>query len=559
MYLKPFLLPTFFLLLFYQTILGQRKSTDSLQNKSFEYLRQAFEEHEENQEVSTVYVNAWIKKAKRERDTFNLAYAYLHKSYVLDYQYAISYSDSIINLTKEYKNDEFPALGYMLSGYHHYVNGKDKKAIELYLTAFDYALENNNVNQLVEIKQFIGTLHFNLGNYKEALKVFKNQFLYFEGNPNIKIKYISDYLITLDDLSKSYLRGKILDSALAFTEKGIDASLNYRNDEMYHRFLLNSGATYYFMEDFEKAIDSLNKVKPKLSGHGLAICLYYKAKIYQNKDIKEAMPYFRKVDSIYQETQNSFIELRDVYKTMFDYYSSNGTNREQIQIIKKLIKIDSIIDVDFKYINNSIIKDYEIPKLRKEKEKLELELIERDMKSELTIILLISFLLLCVLLMFLFYRKQKLYKKRFERVINKEETAKTNLKNSKSLTSISELNVSEEIISQILKKLETFESEYHFTKNDITLNKLSRDFNTNTSYLSKVINHYKKESFSNYLNNLRIDFAIKELKNNKLFRNYTIAAISEETGFNNPESFSKAFYKKTGIYPSYFIKQLEQI
>ena len=35
-------------------------------------------------------------------------------------------------------------------------------------------------------------------------------------------------------------------------------------------------------------------------------------------------------------------------------------------------------------------------------------------------------------------------------------------------------------------------------------------------------------------------------------------AIAQEVGFNNSESFSKAFYKKTGIYPSYFIKQLEK-
>ena len=115
------------------------------------------------------------------------------------------------------------------------------------------------------------------------------------------------------------------------------------------------------------------------------------------------------------------------------------------------------------------------------------------------------------------------------------------------------------MISDILKKLEIFESEHTFIKNGITLNKLSKDFNTNTAYLSKIINHYKKESFSSYLNNLRIDFVIKELKNNKQFRSYTILAISKEIGFNNPESFSKAFYKKTGIYPSYFIKELNQL
>ncbi|WP_159025502.1 AraC family transcriptional regulator [Aquimarina sp. Aq78] len=43
-----------------------------------------------------------------------------------------------------------------------------------------------------------------------------------------------------------------------------------------------------------------------------------------------------------------------------------------------------------------------------------------------------------------------------------------------------------------------------------------------------------------------------------LYRKYTVQAIAQEIGFNNSEAFSKAFYKKTGIYPSYFIKKLEK-
>lgn len=552
-------LPIFLLVFICQPIFSQEKLLDSLQDKSYEYLKKAFVDSEEDYQISNVYANAWIEKAKNEKDTFNLAYAYLYKSYILNYNDAVKYADSIINLTKVYKSEEFPALGYMLKGYHHYGNGEDKKALELYLIAYDYALRKNNISHQIEIKQFIGGLHYNSGDFKDALKIFKEQYAYFENNPNSKIKYKTDYLLSLDDLSKSFLRGKILDSSLIYIKKGIRASLNYNNDEMYNRFLLNSGAAFYFLEDFEKALDSLNKVESKLQNTSLAVCMYYKAKIFQKKNLKNAMPYFKKVDSIYEEEQNSFIELRDVYKTMFDYYSLHGTEKEQLLSIKKLIRIDSIIDADFKYINNSIVKDYEIPKLEKEKEKLEQELFKSGEKSKLIIFTLIFLLILCILLMTLFYRKQKLYKQRFEKIINDEEVAYTSLKTPQTLAPDSELNVSKEIVLQILKKLEVFESEHVFTKNNITLNKLSKDFNTNTTYLSKVINHYKKESFSSYLNNLRIDFTIKELKSNKVFRSYTIAAISEEAGFNNPESFSKAFYKKTGIYPSYFIKQLNHI
>ena len=41
-------------------------------------------------------------------------------------------------------------------------------------------------------------------------------------------------------------------------------------------------------------------------------------------------------------------------------------------------------------------------------------------------------------------------------------------------------------------------------------------------------------------------------------RKYTIKAIAAECGYKNAESFSKAFYKINGIYPSYYIKKIEK-
>ena len=92
-----------------------------------------------------------------------------------------------------------------------------------------------------------------------------------------------------------------------------------------------------------------------------------------------------------------------------------------------------------------------------------------------------------------------------------------------------------------------------------TLRSLAKDFNTNTNYLSKIINHNKNSSFSNYINSLRIEHIIEILKTNSSIRKYTIKAIADEAGFSNSESFSKAFYKSKGIKPSYFIREMDKI
>ena len=64
--------------------------------------------------------------------------------------------------------------------------------------------------------------------------------------------------------------------------------------------------------------------------------------------------------------------------------------------------------------------------------------------------------------------------------------------------------------------------------------------------------------FSAYISELRIDLCVDKLKNDQTFRKYTMNAIAHEIGFNNAESFSKAFHRRTGIYPSYFIRELEK-
>jgi AraC-like DNA-binding protein len=87
---------------------------------------------------------------------------------------------------------------------------------------------------------------------------------------------------------------------------------------------------------------------------------------------------------------------------------------------------------------------------------------------------------------------------------------------------------------------------------------VAKRFNTNSSYLSKVVNLKKDKNFSQYISELRIAYAVDKLKNNPRFRKYTIKAIAEEVGFGNAQSFSKAFYSRTGIQPSYFIRNLNK-
>ncbi len=104
-----------------------------------------------------------------------------------------------------------------------------------------------------------------------------------------------------------------------------------------------------------------------------------------------------------------------------------------------------------------------------------------------------------------------------------------------------------------------FRCRQGFLISKITLHEFAKQLQTNTKYLSKVINTHKLKSFRNYINDLRVQYCIQELKHNMNYRKYTVKAMAKEAGFTTAESFSKAFQKRTGETVSSFLRQFQQI
>ena len=221
--------------------------------------------------------------------------------------------------------------------------------------------------------------------------------------------------------------------------------------------------------------------------------------------------------------------------------------------IKKYITIDSVLNTRIKGINKSLNDNYDIPNLLAEK-----ELIEKRLQQEISTTYKWSLRitsLAVVLLLFLIQQsnKRKRYKKRFQQLI-----ANSNQKTTKYETTVvkKEQTVSDAVLESITEHLALFEKNKEFLSTEITLSYLAKTFETNSKYLSQVINQQKEQSFNNYINGLRIKYTVEKLKTDLVFRKYSIKAIANEVGFNTTESFSKAFFKNTGIRPSFFIKEL---
>jgi AraC-like DNA-binding protein len=285
----------------------------------------------------------------------------------------------------------------------------------------------------------------------------------------------------------------------------------------------------------------------------------------QNKN-EESLQYLYKVDSIYQQHPKVVFQAREAYELLNQELKTSGDDAARLAAIEKLLAVDDLISKDYQNLGKKIVTKYETPLLISEKEELlskKEELISKledsNFLSQKTILVLIILSVLLSVVIFYFFRRNVVYKKRFDALMLEYENKGEKEKEVKKLPTIAKADVGipKEIVDAVLVKLDKFEKTHKFTKRNYTLTKLAKELDTNSTYLSKIINITKDMNFANYMNEIRIDYAITQLKENKMFRSYTIKAIAIEVGFNNAQSFSIAFHKKTGIHPSYFLKQLE--
>ena len=123
---------------------------------------------------------------------------------------------------------------------------------------------------------------------------------------------------------------------------------------------------------------------------------------------------------------------------------------------------------------------------------------------------------------------------------------------SKSISRYQNSNLSEDLGKVLFQRLENWmTSEKPYLDSDLTLAKMAFYLETNTTYLSQVINHYKGIPARDFINSYRmkeLDVLVEEQE----IRSYTLHAISQMCGFKSYSSFKRAVIKSKGCTPKAF-------
>jgi len=96
-------------------------------------------------------------------------------------------------------------------------------------------------------------------------------------------------------------------------------------------------------------------------------------------------------------------------------------------------------------------------------------------------------------------------------------------------------------------------NEKAFLNENLRLSDVAKEMSISTNELSFFINNTYQKNFYKYVNDYRIAYACKLLKD-ETYNKYTIVAIGFESGFNSKSTFNQVFKEQTNQTPSAYRK-----
>lgn len=307
---------------------------------------------------------------------------------------------------------------------------------------------------------------------------------------------------------------------------------------------------FVLAENYYKAADSIIKNQKNQNLYqkvfvisGLAdICFYKKEHNQGLLILKEALLCSKKLQNIY--LQEMIVRQLNVnYLAINDTSNYKISNANFIQLQSKIEIVEQeAVNSAYNLISKEYVNNYNQSKSKYDK--------------FLSNIFLFILLLVVVFLI--------IYVKYSQRLKNLNELAKYLQMTKSNFTRIQigkkqepkKAIILKETEEQILNKLKKFEHSKRFLNKDFSLAILAGQLDTNTKYLSEIINSHYQMNFNTYINRLRINYIVEKLKTDPNYIKYRISYLAENCGFASHSSFATVFKSITGLSPVKFIEFL---
>ncbi|ROI02297.1 helix-turn-helix domain-containing protein [Chryseobacterium sp. G0240] len=472
--------------------------------------------------------------------------------------------NKIIDSAQKRNLPEFLVKAYYLKSYNSYLRSDAEKSLDFADKALKISTQNNYSIGKALAYRMQGTQYAKLGLLKESSTSLHNALSEVKNNNTeegheLKGMIYNSFLILLN---KNQYKEKEFYSKSAIQEFRKLKNVSRRNELLISAYT-NAGYNLSEVEKFKEAKYFFEKALSLVgeNNHYLRSNILNDIGFSFSKQHKpdSAVVYYRKALTIVN--QYGFNEKKiEVTKNLEEAYAElhDQPNTEKYKLENLKLK-DSIAYNKAMAVNKT---------LSKKEESFDQQLNASHKTSKGLIIACLVLIMISGIAVFNTIRLRKKHKKAVAKIYRQgispvtyeddpqeiSEDIKT-----KNTSTPAEIKISPEVEEHILNGLKIFEESLEFNNKNISRYNLSNTLNINTKYLSTVIKKHKKFNFNQYINHLRISYIVNQLKNDPQYRKYKINHLAEITGYSSHSAFSLEFKKITGLHPSVFIKNLDEI
>jgi serine phosphatase RsbU (regulator of sigma subunit)/tetratricopeptide (TPR) repeat protein len=439
------------------------------QNNIEQYLSLSEKWLNKNLDSSTYYTQIAYRLASEKKDSVLITICAINLSrcfeYTGQYQRALYYAKSALNIAEKINNDSLLFNAYSSCGIQNEYLGNYSKADYYYDKSLLYAYKLKSLNKISSVFNNKGLLNYTIGNFQKAYSYFNkhlmlssinknlinvsiaynNMALLFQalGNKKIALNYYYKtlsldsrtkneryYSATLNNIASVYIDLKMYDSALYYIRKSLGYKLKI-NDK-YGEMLCyqNLGVIYFNTQNYDScefyllnALKLNKKIKDYVSNietkNSLGM-LYHDLKKYNYalKYLKEAENYL---------VNNNYHKSNEIYKNLYKLYESINDFRNAYKYLNlyvlaqdSLYKNESLKKIQEKELLQEIERQKYLNKI--EQEYHENILKEREEKSFFINLIVITAAAGLLIFGVLMYRNYIIKKKANDILIEKNET-----------------------------------------------------------------------------------------------------------------------------------------
>ncbi|MEM6686422.1 MAG: hypothetical protein AAF617_11620, partial [Bacteroidota bacterium] len=450
-----------------------------LSSVSVDSLKSGFRTYQtSNPEVAKEYLKALLHRTKNtevllrtDKIHFQLAnmYRMLRKK-----DSALHHINKVLKLTE---NDEKTFADYLyVKGGIYYEFGAYTKAIEYYTKVYEIAKNNNDLLTQADVTNDIALIKTQIGQNADALQLVKKKLPFYEeliarpDGEKYKISYINSLMTISDIYTNLYIDTQknsrnYLDSAQYYNTIAIDKSVQYEDDLGFAISLRLKGIIHHEEGKIEQSTTDLIKAEEliqnlHLPSRLLIVYLYRGKNYYVSGDYEKALSYFQKTETLIQETKADFPDLQELYILMAKSYEQKNDSENAITYFNLFHQKDAQNDNLSQQSLDKLYRKYDVVAFKDTIDALENDLEE----SNYTYSLILGGMLLLVLGISIYYKRQQLQnKKHFQQIL-----AELELKKDKK-SSAKKLHISQENVTKILKGLAAFEKNELFLKKNCSL------------------------------------------------------------------------------------------